>query len=203
MWHNPVVSRKNQPHNKMKLTKPTESLLKVTEVTRHTYGPHKAILIDPAAGTVTFGWHSPANHDSDSLSLTGGILTPAEGHRYNETIIPLTDVPAIERQARKLYIALTREIESPEYLAAVARREGAAAARRALLDGRKAIVVDWEPENPAVRAALATPITEWELVEETDNEISRYAIIDGGLIVEQVEEEGEEPKIERVWMATA
>ena len=195
MWQNaPITERQT----KMKLTKPTESILNVTEVTRYSYGPHKAILIDPTAGTVTFGWH--AGYDSDSLSFTGGILTPSEGHKYNETIIPLADVPAIARQARNLHISLTREVETPEYLAAVARREGAAAARRALLDGRKAIVVDWEPENPAVRAALATPITEWELVEETDKEISRYAIIDG-LIVEQVEEEGEEPKIERVWMA--
>jgi hypothetical protein len=184
----------------MKLAKPTESLLNVTEATRLSYGPHKAILVDPTAGTVTFGWHSPAGHDSDSLSFTGGLLTPSEDHKYNETVIPLSDEAAVKAQARKLNISLTREIETPEYLEAVARREQAAARRRALLDGRKAIVVDWEPEHPAVRAAMATAITEWELVEETDKEISRYAVIDG-LIIEQVEEDGEEPKIERVWMA--
>ena len=109
------------------IPKPTESILNVAERTRITFGPHTAILIDPVAGTVIFGWHSPAGYSDDPLSFTGGILQPSEAHRYNEITLPLSDLAGLEKQAKKLNIKLTREVETPEWKAAVAAAAEAAA----------------------------------------------------------------------------
>ncbi len=103
----------------MQLTKPTESLLNVTAPTGYSFGPHAAIHVNPHAGTVTFGWHSPAGYGGNGLSFTGGLLQPSEDHKYNEITLPLSGLDAITAQAKHLCISLTREIETPEYLAAV------------------------------------------------------------------------------------
>lgn len=199
----------------IQIPKPTVSIIDTApedKAVKYTFGTRAAVLVDRPKNRVVIGWRSPAGHDDDPLSRTGGLLPPDMDSNYNEAAIPFGDRAAVEAKARQIGISLEMEVETEEYRAAVEaaereKKEEAARAKKRMDEfnapraGMKHLWISWAASHAHHDAECARLHEIWKKVEpeyaagglpavselDIGYRIDRLLRTSGGMIIEERE----------------